>query len=331
MDVEAGAAYRGAMTSMRVLVTGGAGFIGSLVADHLLKAGHEVTVVDDLSHGHRDSVSKDVRFVEANCGDADVIAKLGPLDACLHFAGLIEASTSMQRPEEYFDNNVGDSARLLRSLVEGGVERLVFSSSAAVYGDQGLRALSEDSPLNPSSAYGASKLVVEQMIGWLVRRGRLRAASLRYFNAAGAVSNHPERHSPETHLIPLAIDAALGRRPSLTLFGDDYPTADGTCVRDYVHVDDLARAHLMAMDALATSDELILNLGSGRGASNREVIESVSRVSGHPVPFEVGPRRAGDPAMSVADATLASHRLGWKTERSDLDTIVRDAWESRRP
>lgn len=316
---------------MRVLVTGAAGFIGSTTAELLLDDGHEVVALDDLSHGRRENVPVRATFVEGRCGDTALLERLGPFDACLHFAGRIEANLSVDEPEVFFRENVAESLSLVSGLVRGGCPALVFSSSAAVYGTQGATPLDEGSPTRPTSPYGTSKLVVEGLLHELVARGRLRAASLRYFNAAGGTARHPEGHVPETHLIPLALDAAAGLRPGLEIFGDDYDTPDGTCVRDYVHVSDLARAHVAAIDALQRDPELVVNLGSGTGSSNREVVDAVRRVTGRDLEVRVTSRREGDPPVAVAAIARAREVLGWEPQRSSIDEVVADAWASRHP
>lgn len=235
----------------------------------------------------------------------------------------------MSEPEEFFETNVAETVSLLRALVRGGCPSVVFSSSAAVYGDQVAMPIDEDRPLDPRSPYGQSKLIVEQCLHWLADRGRIRAASLRYFNAAGSTAAHPEAHDPEIHLIPIALDAAAGLRPRLEVFGDDYPTPDGTCVRDYVHVLDLAAAHVLAIRALEVHPELVLNLGSGVGHSNREVVAMVKVVTGRDFEVVVSPRRPGDPAAAVASNERARRLLGWELRHSSLSSIVADAWSAR--
>jgi UDP-glucose 4-epimerase len=246
--------------------------------------------------------------------------------ACVHFAARIEPGESMRFPEVFFANNVASTFRLLSALIDTGVERFVFSSSCAVYGDQVEMPIDEDRPTRPHSPYGQSKRMVEEGLKWLVELGRLRAATLRYFNAAGATLAHPERHNPEIHLIPIALDAALGKRETLEIFGDDYPTPDGTCVRDYIHVSDLAEAHSLAITALADHPGLILNLGTGVGSSNRQVVEMVKNVTGTDIKVRYVERRAGDPAAAVASNGRARSVLGWNPTKSDLETIVSDAW-----
>jgi UDP-glucose 4-epimerase len=314
---------------MRVLVTGAAGFIGSTTAELLLSRGHDVVALDNLSKGRIENVPTGATFVEGDCGDESLVLKLGAFDACIHFAGRIEPAQSVTHPEEFFANNVGSTYALTQSLVRLGVERFVFSSSAAVYGTQVDMPINEDRATSPESPYGESKWMVEQGLGWLARSGRLRSASLRYFNAAGGTRAHPERHTPEIHLIPLALDVVLGVSDHLDLYGDDYPTADGTCVRDYVHVLDLAEAHILAVEALEEHSELVVNLGSGIGYSNKEVLDTVRAITQSDFDVRVAPRRPGDPASAVADITRARTVLGWSPTRSALDTIVSDAWTAR--
>ena len=313
---------------MRVLVTGAAGFIGSTTGEQLLDLGHDVVALDSLVRGQRANVPERATFVHGQCGDAALIRSLGAFDACVHFAARIEPADSMSSPETFFANNVAQSFEMIEELIETGTSKVVFSSSCAVYGNQVEMPIDEGRPTNPHSPYGESKMMVEQGLGWMARRGRLRAASLRYFNAAGATLAHPERHTPEIHLIPLALDAALGRRDVLSVFGTDYPTADGTCVRDYIHVSDLADAHVRAIDALDEHSELTLNLGTGTGSSIFEVIDSVQRVTGLQVPVRLAERRPGDPAEAVASNELARRLLEWHPQKSSLDDIVLDAWSA---
>ena len=315
---------------MTVLVTGGAGYIGSAVVDHLIERGEQVVVLDDLSRGHRDAVNEAAVFRRGSVGDEALVRSIAaefPLQACLHFAGLIAVAESVAEPLLYYEVNVAQTIRLLAALADGGVPGVVFSSSAGVYGDPLRIPIDEAHPLAPTSPYGAGKAMVERVLADLAAAGRLRSVALRYFNAAGATGRRGERHEPETHLIPLALAAALGRRPRLVVFGDDYPTADGTAVRDYIHVDDLARAHLAALDYLSRGGQhLIANLGNGAGYSVLEVIECVGMVGGRPVPFEVGPRRPGDPARLVAGAALAQEEFGWRPQHPSLDDMVESAW-----
>jgi UDP-glucose 4-epimerase len=324
---------------MKILVTGGAGYIGSTVAGLLSEKGHHAVVFDNLSHGRRDLLPAGVEFVEGELSDRSVLESLflaarnlqQPFDGVLHFAALIEAGESMVHPEKFFRNNTASTLTLLEAMLAHGPRRLVFSSTAAVYGEPESVPIKEDARLLPTNAYGESKLLVEQMLGWMNRIHGLRSASLRYFNVAGAPEGpdgvtRGEAHEPESHLIPLILDVALGRRKSIKIFGEDYPTPDGTCIRDYIHVSDLADAHLLALGALGGEERLIFNLGNGQGFSVREVIESARRVTGHPIPAEVHPRRPGDPAVLVASSEKAIRELRWKPRYTHIDDIVRTAW-----
>ena len=314
---------------MRVLVTGAAGFIGSTTAEMLLELGHDVVALDNLVRGARENVPTRATFVEGDVGDGALVRSLGAFDACVHFAARIEPAESMSNPETFFANNVGQSFALIEALVESGTGKFVFSSSCAVYGNQVEMPIDESRATAPHSPYGESKLMVEQGLAWMAARGRLRSASLRYFNAAGSTMAHPEAHNPEIHLIPLALDAVSGRREFLSVFGTDYPTRDGTCVRDYIHVSDLADAHVRAIDALDSHDSLTLNLGTGTGSSLLEVLDSVRRVTGRDVPVQMEDRRPGDPAEAVASNERARELLGWDPQTSLLDDIVGDAWRAR--
>ncbi|HLY40911.1 MAG TPA: UDP-glucose 4-epimerase GalE [Terracidiphilus sp.] len=324
---------------MRILVTGGAGYIGGTVAGLLTSLGHKPIVLDNLGHAKRELIPSGVDFIEADLADRDALEQIftgakanhQPIDAVLHFAALIEAGESMIHPEHFFRNNTASTLTLLEAMLAHGVCRLVFSSTAAVYGEPESTPIPEDAPLRPTNAYGESKLLVEQMLAWFNRIHGLRYVSLRYFNVAGAPEGpsgitRGEAHDPETHLIPLILDVALGRRASIRIYGNDYPTPDGTCIRDYIHVSDLADAHLLALNALETQSTLILNLGNGHGFSVLEVIESARRVTGHPIPVEIQPRRPGDPAVLVASSQEAVKQLGWKPRYTRLDDIVRSAW-----
>jgi UDP-glucose 4-epimerase len=328
---------------MKILVTGGAGYIGGTVAGFLTARGHKAIVFDNLSHGRRDLLPPGVDFVEGELADRSLLEKLfieareegQPFDGVLHFAALIEAGESMVRPETFFRNNTASTLTLLEAMLAHGPRRLVFSSTAAVYGEPEKVPIQEDARLSPTNAYGESKLLVEHMLGWMHRIHGLRSASLRYFNVAGAPEGpegvtRGEAHEPESHLIPLVLDVALGRRASIRIYGEDYATKDGSCIRDYVHVSDLAEAHLLALGALETEDaakqRLVFNLGNGQGFSVREVIESARRVTGHAIPAEVHPRRPGDPAVLVASSEKAIRELGWKPKYTQLDDIVRTAW-----
>ncbi len=328
---------------MKILVTGGAGYIGSTVTGYLGENGHKAVVYDNLSHGRRDLLPAGVELIEGEVSDRSHLEQIftaarndhEPFDAVLHFAALIEAGESMQRPEIYFRNNTAATLSLLEAMLACGPRRLVFSSTAAVYGEPQTIPIQEDARLAPTNPYGQSKLLVEQMLTWLNRIHGLQYASLRYFNVAGAAEGpegvvRGESHEPESHLIPLILDVALGRRASIRIYGEDYPTPDGTCIRDYIHVSDLADAHLLALAALAAEsapkDPLIYNLGNGQGFSVRDVLESARRVTGHPIPAEIHPRRPGDPAVLVASSAKAMRELGWKPRYTQLDDIVRTAW-----
>jgi UDP-glucose 4-epimerase len=314
---------------MRVLVTGAAGFIGSTTAEVLLERGYEVVALDNLSKGRRENVPARASFVQGDCGDESLVRGLGAIDACLHFAGRIEPALSVLHPEEFFASNVGSSFALIQALIQSGVDRFIFSSSAAVYGNQEEMPIAEDRTGSPESPYGESKKMVEQGLHWLAASQKIRTASLRYFNAAGGTIAHPERHDPETHLIPLALEVALGNYSHLDLYGNDYATPDGTCIRDYVHVLDLAQAHVLALEALGSHRELVLNLGTGSGYSIRQVIEMVRDVTEMEVSVVDAPRRSGDPAVAVADVRRAHEFLSWRATHSDLRTIVSDAWNAR--
>ena len=324
---------------MKIFVTGGAGYIGGTVSGLLTEKGHQAVVYDNLSHGRRDLLPPGVEFIQGEVADRTAIEEIfkatkaqgKPFDGVIHFAALIEAGESMIHPEEFFRNNTASTLTLLEAILAHGPRRVVFSSTAAVYGEPEFIPIKEDARLLPTNAYGESKLLVEHMLGWLNRIHGLRYASLRYFNVAGAPEGpggvtRGEAHEPESHLIPLVLDVALGRRASIRIYGDDYATPDGTCVRDYIHVSDLADAHLLALAALESKDRLIFNLGNAHGFSVREVIESARRVTGHPIPAEIHPRRPGDPAFLVASSEKAISELGWKPRYTKLDDIVRTAW-----
>ena len=328
---------------MKILVTGGAGYIGGTVAGLLVEKGHKAVVLDNFSHGRRDLLPEGVELREGELADRSLLENLfieakaqgQAFDGVLHFAALIEAGESMVRPETFFRNNTASTLSLLEAMLAHGPRRLVFSSTAAVYGEPETVPIKEDARLKPTNAYGESKLLAEHMIGWMHRVHGLRSATLRYFNVAGAPEGpdgvtRGEAHEPESHLIPLILDVALGRRSSIRIYGNDYPTADGTCIRDYLHVGDLADAHLLALEALETEAaakaRLIFNLGNGEGFSVQQVIESARRVTGHPIPAEVHPRRPGDPAVLVASSEKAIRELGWRPKYTQLDDIVRTAW-----
>jgi UDP-glucose 4-epimerase len=315
---------------MRVLVAGGAGYIGSVVTAALLADGHEVTVLDDLSTGHADAVPEGAALAQVSLHDsAPVLADVRP-EAVLHFAAKSLVGASQQHPEDYWHTNVGGSLALLEAMRAVECRRIVFSSTAATYGEPESVPIREDAPTRPTNTYGASKLAVDHMLtSYAVAHG-FAAVSLRYFNVVGAAYGRGERHAVETHLVPIALQVAAGQRESLTVYGEDYPTPDGTCIRDYVHVGDLAAAHLLALPAPAAGEHRIYNLGNGTGFSVQEVVDAAREVTGHPIPVVVGERRPGDPAQLVASSDLIRAELGWAPEHTDLAGIVRDAWEIAR-
>ena len=317
----------------RVLVTGGAGYIGSVVAAQLLAKGCEVVVCDNLSHGNKKAVPTGAKLIVTDTADRaalDRIFQEHRIDAVMHFAAYIEAGESMQAPEKYFRNNTVNSLTLLEAMLAHKVQRLVFSSTAALYGTPDRTPIEETDELRPTNAYGESKLLVERMLAWFHRIHGLRYSCLRYFNAAGAAGDLGEDHVPESHLIPLTLQVALKKREYISIFGTDYPTQDGTCIRDYIHVSDLASAHILVLDALRERDKLIYNLGTGRGFSVREVLETVRRVTGHPIPAREVPPRPGDPAVLVASSDSIKRDLQWQPRFPELESIVRSAWEWRR-
>ncbi|MDI2125172.1 UDP-glucose 4-epimerase GalE [Yinghuangia seranimata] len=312
---------------MKLLVTGGAGYIGSVTTSMLLGAGHQVTVLDDLSTGHADAVPAGAEFVQAGITEAGGVLAGAGFDGVLHFAAKSLVGESVGEPAKYWKNNVAGSLALLEAVREHNVPRFVFSSTAATYGDPTEIPIVEDAETKPTNPYGASKLAVDSMIGDYARAYGLAAVSLRYFNVAGAYQGFGERHTVETHLIPLILQVAQGTREHISVYGTDWPTPDGTCIRDYIHVADLARAHLLALDAATAGAHHICNLGNGVGFSVREVIEAARQVTGHPIPAVEAPRRAGDPAVLVASSERARTLLGWKPEHPDLARIIGDAWE----
>lgn len=313
---------------MRVLVCGGAGYIGSVTVEQLIEAGHQVVVVDSLRKGHRAAVHPAAVFIQADLHDGDALGRHlreHQIEAVMHFAADSLVGESMQRPELYFRTNVAGTLTLLAAMLEVGVKRFVFSSTAAVYGLPETHPIPEEAPLRPINPYGESKLMVERILDWYDQLHSLRSARLRYFNAAGASQLVGEDHRPESHLIPLVLQVALGQRDRIALYGADYPTPDGTCIRDYVHVVDLAQAHILALGAL-DKGSMTYNLGSSRGYSNREIIAACRRVTGHPIPVDEQPRRPGDPPILVARADRIRHELGWQPRYIDLDEIVATAW-----
>jgi UDP-glucose 4-epimerase len=314
---------------MDILITGGAGYIGGTVTRLLLAAGHSVTVYDNLRHKDASIVAPGATLVHGDIADAALLTQVltaKHFDGVMHFAALIEAGESMVKPEIYFRNNTASTLTLLEVMLATGHDRLVFSSTAACYGEPESTPIYEDAKLKPTNTYGESKLLVEHMLRWFNQIHGFRYASLRYFNVAGAIEGYGEKHEPESHLIPLVLDAAIGRRDSIRIYGSDYPTPDGTCIRDYVHVSDLADAHLLALQALDRHSKLIYNIGNGKGFSVREIIDSVQRVTGKPVKVDDYPRRPGDPAVLVASSERITHELGWSPRFTQLDDIIATAW-----
>ncbi len=314
---------------MKILVAGGAGYIGSCTVEYLLEKGHEVAVYDALLNGHRAAVDSRAKFYYGNLADTNelnrVMKDFSP-EGVIHFAAFIEVGESMKDPGKYFTNNVGNAINLAEAAAHAKVRKLVFSSTAAVYGMPDVVPISEKLPKAPINPYGRSKLMFEQVLDWYQRIYGMQYTALRYFNAAGATALHGEDHHPETHLIPLVIQAAMGVRPSISIFGTNYATPDRTCIRDYVHVLDLAQAHLLALQQ-ESSDAF--NLGSGKGYSVRQVIDTVRKVSGKEFAVKEEERRPGDPDELIADSTKAKTDLGWKPQYDNLETIVRSAWEWR--
>lgn len=319
---------------MRILITGGAGYIGSHAARHLNQHGHQIWVYDNLSTGHRESVEPQ-QLVIGDVQDEDRLTSTlreKEIDAVIHFAACALVGESMVDPAKYYHNNVVATYHLLASMREAEVTRIVFSSTTATYGEPKRQPIREDEPQQPVNPYGFTKRVVEQMLRDYAKAYEIRYAALRYFNAAGAAEDATigEDHDPESHLIPIVLQTALGQRKQLTVFGDDYPTRDGTCIRDYVHVEDLASAHRLALERMDSLGNLELNLGSGRGSSVREVVEACQRVTGTELPIQVGARRPGDPPELVADAKKAHELLGWQPRFESLEEIVATAWEWHR-
>lgn len=316
-----------------ILVTGGAGYIGSITTELLIGRGEDVAVLDNLERGHRDAVPEGVPFYEGNVGDrelVDRITRAHPIEACIHFAALAYVGESIHESERYFSNNVDQGAALLESLKTAGVRKFVFSSSCATYGEPQEIPISEDHQQIPANPYGETKLLFERKLAEYDRLHNFRSVALRYFNAAGATATRGELHDPETHLVPNAIAAARGELPALSVFGDDYPTPDGTAIRDYIHVSDLGSAHILALAYLrkgGASEQI--NLGNGRGYSVMEVLETVRKVTQRATPFIIKPRREGDPSQLIANAGKAKKVLGWEPAIPDLESIVRSDWEWR--
>lgn len=314
---------------MRILVTGGAGYIGSVTVERLIERGHEVVVLDNLSQGHRAAVHPAARFVEADLANRAAIDSLlveHRPEAVMHFASRTLVGESMKEPFLYLGENIRNGLNLLESMVAHGVPRFILSSTANLFDDPQTIPITEDERLVPGSPYGESKFILERFLHWLDQTCGLRYAALRYFNAAGATAERGEDHDPETHLIPIVLDVARGRREKVTIFGSDYPTRDGTCVRDYIHVVDLAEAHILALQALDEGSR-VYNLGNGTGFTVQEVIEAARRITGHAIPADIGPRRPGDPAELVAGSERIRRELDWQPKYPDIEQIINTAWQ----
>jgi UDP-glucose 4-epimerase len=314
---------------MSIFVTGGAGYIGSIVVEQLVEAGETVIVYDNLYQGHQEAVHPDAKLVVGDLADTALMTRTMAeyrVEAIMHFASYTLVGESVERPFLYLGDNITNGLNLLRAASEHGVKRFILSSTANLFDDPQQMPISEQERIVPGSPYGESKYILERMLYWLDRTKGLKYAALRYFNAAGASSVRGEDHDPETHIIPLVLQVALGQRDQFIIFGDDYPTPDGTCVRDYIHVLDLAQAHILALQALQNGQSRTYNLGNGQGYSILELIEVARKITGHPIPAEVGPRRPGDPAILIASADSIRQELGWQPKHSDLETIVGDAW-----
>jgi len=314
---------------MKIFLTGGAGYIGSMAVRKLLEAGHQVTVYDSLVTGYSQAVPQDANFIQGDLGNpTDIAAALATdsFEAVMHFAAFIEAGESMKNPPKFYHNNLMNSVNLIDAATNAGVKRFVLSSTAAVYQSSD-QPLSEESPLGPVNVYGHTKLMIEEVLEFYREIFGLHYAALRYFNAAGALPDQGEAHQPESHLIPLVLQVPLGQRQDIKIYGTDYPTPDGTCIRDYIHIADLVSAHLLALDALDKEEKLVYNLGNGKGYSVREVIETARQVTGHPIPAEETPRRPGDSPRLVASSDKIKKELGWEPQTPALADIIASAWE----
>lgn len=314
---------------MKVLVTGGAGYIGSVAVDSLIGAGHEVCVFDNLYMGHREAINPEAKFVEGDLSNKEQIGEAMSdfqAEAVMHFASFSLVGESVENPLKYLGENVSNAVNLIEAALETGVGRFILSSTANLFGDPETVPISEKEKICPGSPYGESKYTIERILEWTQKTKGLRFAALRYFNAAGCTPVKGEDHTPETHLIPLVLQVALGQREKIMIFGDDYDTPDGTCIRDYIHVEDLAQAHILALEALESNEVLRYNLGNGNGFSVKEVIETVREVTGHPIPAEITERREGDPAKLVADSSKIREELGWSPKHADMKSIIESAW-----
>lgn len=314
---------------MKLFITGGAGYIGSAVAEMLIEGGHSVTIYDSLVTGHKEAIPQGAEFVQADLADRKNLGKAlssQSFDAMLHFAAFIEAGESMQDPGKYFQNNLVNSLGLIEAAYKAGISKVVFSSTAAVYKSSDA-PITEESPLGPTNVYGTTKLMIEGTLDWYRKVHGMHYAALRYFNASGAMADRGEAHQPESHLIPLTLQVPLGQREKIYIFGTDYPTPDGSAIRDYIHIADLVSAHVLALEALENSQKLVYNIGSGQGYSVKEVIAMARKVSGHDIPAEESPRRAGDAPRLVASSDRIQEELGWKAEHSTLEEIISSAWQ----
>ncbi len=314
---------------MKILVTGGAGYIGSATVEQLIEAGEEVVVFDNLYLGHRDAVHPEAQFVQGDLADKTAVANLlyqHRPDGIMHFASHTLVGESVEKPFLYLRDNFVNALNLLESAVEVGVERFILSSTANLFDQPERMPIDENEQIIPGSPYGESKFMIERLLHWMDEIYGLKYACLRYFNACGATSTRGEHHDPETHLIPLVLQVALGQREKIVIYGDDYDTPDGTCVRDYIHVVDLAQAHILALRDLHNGSRKY-NLGNGRGFSVKQVIETARKVTGHPIPAEIGPRRPGDPAILIASSETINHDLNWQPQYPDLEAIIESAWQ----
>lgn len=316
---------------MKILVTGGAGYIGSVATAELVAAGHDVVVVDNLYQGHREAVHPDAQFVQTDLADLDAVktifAQHTGIDAVMHFASYTLVGESMQNPAKYLRDNTVAGVNLIDAAVAAGVGRVIVSSTANLFEKPDSMPIEPENTIVPGSPYGESKYILERTLHWYERIHGLKYACLRYFNAAGGTPNRGEDHTPELHLIPVVLQVALGQRESITLFGGDYPTRDGTCVRDYVHIVDLAQAHILALDGIARLGSRKYNLGNGDGFTNLEVVQAARRITGHAIPCTIGARRPGDPAILIASAKKICEELGWQPRYSTIDQIIGSAWE----
>jgi UDP-glucose 4-epimerase len=315
---------------MAILVTGGAGYIGSVVVEDLRANNQEVVILDNLSRGHSEAIAPEAGFYEGNIGDRDLVRKIcteNQIEAAMHFSAFTYVGESVEKPQMYYENNTQQTARLLDALLENNVKKFVFSSTAAVFGEPQYVPIDENHPRLPANPYGWSKFFCEQIMNDYDTAYGLKFVALRYFNACGATADRGEDHAPETHLIPLVLEAASGKRPHISIFGNDYPTPDGTAIRDYIHVSDLSQAHLLAVNHLQHGGESqFINLGNGTGFSVLEVIEAARKVTGKPIETQIAPRRAGDPSRLVANSEKARSILGWDPQLADLETIIESAW-----